>query len=122
MMGSGQHADPSPAITGNQLAKAANDGNAPTLIIAGCGSERCAATVSNATGATTFGTTAWTVSGEESMGFVKIVDTLADGGTPQDAANAGSNEIHTLPPCPDGNLTCNGTNTVPAKFQKNPPQ
>jgi RHS repeat-associated protein len=121
MMGGGQHPDPLKAITGNQLAKAANDGNAPTLVIAGCSSEQCAATVSNGTGSTTFGTTARTVAGEESTGFVRIVDTLAHGGTPQDAAAAGSQEIHTLPPCSPDRPGCNGGSTDPAHFQQNPP-
>jgi hypothetical protein len=123
MMGGGEHADPSTAFTGKDLAKAANDGSAPTLVISGCSSERCASTVSSAAGDVTFATTARTVSGEETAGFVQVVGTLAHGGTPQEAAAAGSQEIHTLPPCPANNPGCNGNNTDPAKYQANvPPQ
>jgi len=109
-------------LTGRELARAANDGSAPTLVIAGCASDRCARTVNEATGATTFGTTARTYPTEESNGFVKIVETLAHGGTAEAAAAAGSDEIETLPPCPATNPGCNGVNRDPADYFEHPPQ
>jgi hypothetical protein len=122
MMGGGDHADPTTAFTGKTLAKWANDGSAPTLIIAGCNSDRCAATVNAATGATTFGTTARTYPSEEMSGMVAIMGALANGATPEEAAAAGSEHIETLPPCPASNPACNGRNTEPADFNEHPPQ
>src|SRR6185503_1174737 len=107
MMGGGKHADPSTSLTGNQLAKAANDGNVPILVISGCASDWCAKTFNKKTGALSFGTTARTYPTEESEGFVEIVRVLAHGGTPETAAEQGSEEIKTLPGCSPNNPGCN---------------
>lgn len=119
MMGGGRLADSTTAITGNTLAKWANDGSAPTLIIAGCNSNWCAQTVSKATGATTFGTDARTNASEEMKGMVSIMGSLAHGASPEQAATAGSAHIETLPPCRESNPTCNGDRTTPAEFKAN---
>ena len=71
MMGGGKRADPSTALTGNDLAKQRMTGAHLRWVLAGCSSDHCATTVSVATGPTTFGTAARTYAHEESNGFSK---------------------------------------------------
>lgn len=97
MMTQSQFGDIKTAIPGTQLANwAGKDGSPPgTCMIAGCHSDQIATTVHQATGTTTFGTSAAAIAGEQGFAVAATLGALAQGKSPQEAAAAGSMEYQT---------------------------
>jgi hypothetical protein len=100
--------DLSAGISGNQLASAVNDGQNPTMMIAGCQSGFVATTVARKAATTVYGTTNDAIAPEQGRAVVAVVTAIAHGGSPSDVAVAGSREYKTPPKvCPPGDSGCN---------------
>jgi RHS repeat-associated protein len=102
-----QHGDLSAGVTGQQLARAAADGDSPTVMIAGCQSSQLAVTVGVATGQAAFGTDNDAIIGEDTAAVIATLSALANGASTEEAAQAGSDEYQTPPKdCPPNDTNC----------------
>jgi hypothetical protein len=107
-------------MTGSTLAAAVNDKNpAGVCMIAGCSSDQVARTVNGAASVTTFGTTNHAGADQQGNALVATLGALANGATPEEAAQAGSAQYTRKPDC-GGAADCDPSR--PATLQANPPK
>jgi RHS repeat-associated protein len=114
---------PALAISGSTLGESANNGSAPTVMIAGCASLMCASSVTRLSGAVAFGTTNLTLSGQDGKAVVATFGAFAQGVTPFAAALLGSKALTWTPTPADcaglDSRTC--TPGAPATVQSTQP-
>jgi RHS repeat-associated protein len=107
-------------MTGSTLAAAVNDKSpAGVCMIAGCSSDQIARTVNGAASVTTFGTTNYAGADQQGNALVAALGALANGATPEAAAQAASQQYTRKPDC-GGAADCDPSR--PATLEANPPE
>ena len=109
-------------LSGNQLAAAANDGSAPTIMIAGCQSGWAAMTVASVAGTAVLGTSNDAIAGEQGNAVVAAFTAFARTGSPTAAAAAGSEQYKTAPRECHGDPGCDTSRPATLDAYGMPPQ